>query len=207
VPARLVTVVYCGHEHALRTPADTSVLERNGIEPGSYLLAVSSLNPNKNFAGVVRAIQKADIGEVPFVVAGGANPRVFAGGGEQDLPPGTTHVGRADDGALRALYENALALVYPSFHEGFGLPPLEAMALGCPVICSNTTSLPEVGGDAVLYCNPADDADIARQIRRLVDDPHLRSELSAKGRAQAAKFTWRDTARKLWSRVEPLIGR
>ena len=79
------------------------------------------------------------------------------------------------------------------------------MLLGCPVISSNTTSLPEVCGDAVLYCNPADDESIAKQLFRLVEDGPLRQELSAFGRARSSQFTWRAVAEKVWAAVEPAI--
>ncbi|TAH36992.1 MAG: glycosyltransferase family 1 protein [Planctomycetota bacterium] len=205
IPAAAVTVTSEGHEHALREGADPAILARHRIPAGAYLLAVSSLNPNKNFAAVLRALRLLDTRDVAFVIAGGANPQVFARSDPTALPAGAIHVGRVSDAELRALYENALAFVFPSFYEGFGLPPLEAMALGCPVVCSNSSSLPEVGGDAVLYCDPADDADIARQVRRLIDEPRLRGELAERGRRRAAGFRWRDAARRIWQRIEPLL--
>ncbi len=205
LPAAHCVVTSEGHEHILREPADPSILERHGLGPGSYLLAVSSLNPNKNFASILLALEKAGLDEVPLVIAGGTNPRVFEDSDLARLPPGALHVGRVGDGELRALYENAMGFLFPSFHEGFGLPPLEAMALGCPVILSRTSSLPEVGGDAALYCDPADVSDLARQITRLVHDPALRRELSAKGRLRAQGFRWRDAARRIWTAIEPHI--
>jgi glycosyltransferase involved in cell wall biosynthesis len=86
------------------------------------------------------------------------------------LPAFVKHVGYVNDGELRALYEGAACFVYPSLYEGFGLPALEAMACGCPVIVSAAASLPEVCGDAALYCDPLDPESIARQIRRLMSD-------------------------------------
>lgn len=206
VPAAAVTVTLAGHEHALREAPDPSILPRHGIRPGSYILAVSSLNPNKNFHAVLRAIELAELRDVPFVVAGGVNPRVFRRSDTRQLAAGATVVGRVSDGELRALYESALAFAFPSFYEGFGLPPLEAMAHGCPVVLARSSSLPEVGGDAVLYCDPADPADLARQLLRLVHDAPLRAELAAKGRLRAVQFRWRDVARRVWNRVAPLLG-
>lgn len=200
-----IKVIPEGHEHVFREAADGEILSRHNIKSGSYLLAVSSLNPNKNFAAVLRALKLAELENLPFVIAGGTNPKVFEGSSIEQLPTGALHVGRVSDGELRSLYENALGFVYPSFYEGFGLPPLEAMALGCPVISSRTSSLPEVGGDAVLYCDPHDDQDIARQLQRLVNDAPLRSELSAKGRARAQEFTWIKCARELWNAIRPLV--
>ncbi|MHC4822704.1 MAG: glycosyltransferase family 4 protein [Planctomycetota bacterium] len=200
-----IPVLLEGHEHVLRTEADDDFLRLHGLQPQGFLLAVSSLNPNKNFAAILRAMKLAQI-EVPLVIAGGTNPKVFEDAdGLDSLPDDALHVGRVDDGALRALYENALGFVFPSFYEGWGLPPGEAMLLGCPVVSSNTSSLPEVCGDAVLYCDPADDESIAKQLFRLVEDGPLRQELSALGRAQSSQFTWRAAAERMWAAVEPAI--
>jgi len=205
IPLDQITVTGAGHEHVLRIDPDEGILQRHGLSHDSYLLAVSSLNPNKNFAAILRAMKLADV-RVPLVIAGGTNPRVFEGeDGIDSLPENAFHVGRVTDEELRALYENALGFIYPSFYEGWGLPPGEAMLLGCPVISSNTTSLPEVCGDAVLYCDPADDKSIAKQLFRLVEDGPLRQELSALGRARSSQFTWRAVAEKVWAAVEPAI--
>ena len=94
---------------------------------------------------------------------------------------------------LPFIYGAADALVLPSFYEGFGLPPLEAMACGTPVIVSNTTSLPEVVGDAGVYVEPTDESGIAAAISRVLEDFALREELQIKGRARAAQFAWKRT--------------
>jgi len=94
---------------------------------------------------------------------------------------------------LVALYNRAEALVFPSLYEGFGLPVLEAMACGCPVICSNVTSLPEVAGKAALFVEPKDEEAIAEAIRRIVEDDNLRQSLAQKGVQRAALFDWRKT--------------
>lgn len=204
-PVNQIVVTTDGHEHVLRVDADESIIQKHGLHRDGFLLAVSSLNPNKNFAAILRAMKIADI-KVPLVIAGGTNPRVFEGeDGVDALPKNAIHVGRVSDEELRALYEHALGFVFPSFYEGWGLPPGEAMLLGCPVVCSNTTSLPEVCGDAALYCDPADDASIAKQLFRLVEDGPLRQELAALGRARSSQFTWRAVAEKVWTAIEPVI--
>lgn len=201
IPRQRVAVTGGGHEHVLRVPADDAIIRRLGLARYGFLLAVSSLNPNKNFAAVLRAMKAARIA-VPLVIAGGANPRVF---GDGALPEGAILAGRVSDAELRALYEHALGFVYPSFYEGWGLPPGEAMALGCPVVVSISTSLPEVCGEAAIYCDPADDASIARALTRLVDDAPRRAELAALGRAQAAQHTWRGVAERVWQAIQPLL--
>ena len=94
------------------------------------------------------------------------------------------------------MYGAATAFVYPSLFEGFGLPPLEAMACGTPVVCSNTSSLPEVVGDAALLVDPRSDGDLAAALRSLLDDEELRARLRAAGPARARLFSWERTARE-----------
>jgi glycosyltransferase involved in cell wall biosynthesis len=98
---------------------------------------------------------------------------------------------------LRCFYEAAAAFVFPSRHEGFGLPPLEAMACGTPVVTSNVSSLPEVAGDAAMLVNPGNVFDIARGIRDVLTDETLRAELVRRGHVQAARFNWERSAREV----------
>ena len=105
--------------------------------------------------------------------------------------------GYVTDGELRALYERAACFVFPSFYEGFGIPPLEAMHCGCPVIVSDRASLPEVCGQAALYCNPDDPIDIAAKLRRVLTSHLLQEELREAGRARARQFSWGRAATQL----------
>ncbi|MBT5102268.1 MAG: glycosyltransferase family 4 protein [Planctomycetes bacterium] len=203
-PTSETTVTCCSHEHVLRTPSQPDCLAKHNLLADNFLLAVSSLNPNKNFLAILQATKEADI-HIPFVIVGGTNPKVFAGQGIDALPKEVIHVGRVSDGELRALYENALGFVYPSFYEGWGLPPGEAMQLGCPVISSHTSSLPEVCGDAALYCDPADVSSLAAQLKRLVNEPALRDELREKGKKQIARFSWRKSAQRAWQAIEACL--
>ncbi len=103
-------------------------------------------------------------------------------------------MGYLPDAELVGVLKNAQALVYPSRYEGFGLPPLEAMNVGCPVITTSRTSIPEICGEAVLYIDPADGHDFGRALCSIENEPELRNNLRAAGRLQAAKFTWRKSA-------------
>jgi glycosyltransferase involved in cell wall biosynthesis len=111
--------------------------------------------------------------------------------------------GYVTDSELRALYEHAICLVFPSLYEGFGLPALEAMACGCPAVVTNTSSLPEVCGDAVLYCAPRDPDDIAQKVM-MTQDPETREELRRRGIDRARCFTWKDAAGKLLTLLDSL---
>jgi glycosyltransferase involved in cell wall biosynthesis len=108
-------------------------------------------------------------------------------------------------GDLVELYGRALALVYPSFGEGFGLPLLEAMACGCPVVTSDRSALPEVGGDAALYASPEDPAAIAAQLLRVLREPDLAKDLADRGSRRAGSFTWRRTAERTVAVYEEVI--
>ncbi len=183
-----IEVVYEGGEHVLREPADTGVLRRLNLDGQRYVLAVGSSNPNKNLISIIHSLELLKDLDIKLVAVGGMNRRVFG-----DLPDGVASLvaaGYVSDAELRALYEGAECFVFPSFYEGFGLPPLEAMHCGCPVITSNRASMPEVCGDAVIYCNPDDPADIAKQIRRVLESAGLRQELREAGHLRTRQFSW-----------------
>jgi glycosyltransferase involved in cell wall biosynthesis len=186
----------CGAgDHILRAPSDARVLDRLGLAGQRYVLAVGSRTANKNFAGVARAVTLLSGLGCKVVAAGGSNSRVFNGVSlESDS---LVLAGYVTDGELRALYENAACFVFPSLYEGFGLPPLEAMHCGCPVIVSDRASLPEVCGSAALYCNPDDPADIAAKLRLVLESSSLRDELRAAGLARAREFSWERAAGQL----------
>jgi glycosyltransferase involved in cell wall biosynthesis len=205
VPGDQVTVVPESGEHILDCPSDPSILARHGLQGKPFVLAVGSVNQNKNLRAVLTAFERAKKKDYELVVAGGFNDRVF-GRPTLRFPPATTYLGRVNDRELRALYEAARCLVYPSLYEGFGLPPLEAMTCGCPVVAADATSLPEVCGDAAVYCDPRDPEDIIAKIERVMTDDGLRNALGQRGRARAEAFTWERAARELWSAIVTAPG-
>jgi glycosyltransferase involved in cell wall biosynthesis len=181
------SVIPNGGEHILREPADQGILKRLGLRK-PYVLAVSSHSTHKNFVGIQAAVKHMRQQDFTLVFAGGANPRIFNAG---EAPAGESIVtGRVTDAELRALYEGATCFVYPSFYEGFGLPPLEAMTCGCPIVVSHAASLPEVCGEAAVYCDPNDPADIGRALDEVLENAALQSELRRRGQERAAQFTW-----------------
>ncbi|MCV9884491.1 glycosyltransferase family 4 protein [Metabacillus halosaccharovorans] len=195
-----IQVIYEGKEHFTNLEEDPTFISRKGIDKKPYVLAVSSLNPNKNFGAIVKAINYLESNDLNIVIAGGTDPKVFSQNGVE-LPENVLHLGYVSDIELKMLYKSAFCFIYPSFYEGFGLPPLEAMSIGCPIIISNRASLPEVGGEAALYCDPEKPEDIARQIEKLTLDRKLRSDLVQKGLNQAGKFNWEKCAMKLFDLV------
>lgn len=187
-PAR-IHVVRPGAEHLNSVAPDGEVLNRLGISGQPYLLTVGSRNPAKNVEALVSAIGGLQ-GKAKLVIVGGANERVFSRSLPTIDPPGVIRAGVVDDASLVALYRGAAALVLPSHYEGFGLPAVEAMSLGCPVVLSNAASLPEVGGSAALYFNPSSIEEMTDVLRRVLQEPALRATLRAKGYERAAGFRW-----------------
>ncbi len=200
-----IRVVYPGVDltHFSPQPPDAvaTVCQRYGIH-GRYLLYVGTLQPRKNLRRVLAAF--ASIAErhpdVRLVLVGAAGWRMDAFADlMQTLGDRLVRTGYVADADLPALYTGAVALVFPSLFEGFGFPVLEAQACGTPVIASTTTSLPEVAGDAALLVNPLDTHAIAQAMHRLLEDEPLHADLAARGRANAARFTWEASATNVWN--------
>ena len=201
IPRSRIDVVPLGSEHILRSRADPGILAKLSVDRGGYLLTVGSHSPHKNFAAVVAALSRLDGVKLPLVVAGGTNPRIFDGSSKVN-PVGFRAAGYVSDEELKALYQNAACFIYPSLYEGFGLPALEALSCGCPCVVSSAASLPEVCGEAVLYFNPHDPDDIARQIRAVLDQPATRDELRRRGPERARHFTWDRSTEALLKVIE-----
>ncbi len=204
VPLKKMTVIPPACDHLLPIPGDPSILERSGLEKGRYVLGVSSQSLIKNFEGLARAWNQVRTPGIKLAIAGKKHERLFRAG-DSKSDDSVVKLGYVSDSELRSLYENAALFVYPSFYEGFGIPPVEAMSCGCPVVVARSSSLPEACGDAAVYCDPSDTVDIARCIARVLEDAAFAQELREKGRKQAALFTTRDTAQRVWHELEPYI--
>jgi glycosyltransferase involved in cell wall biosynthesis len=215
IPEEKITVVYNGVNHQSFRPNVRSIL------PFPYILYVGSERKRKNLERLLEAFallkKSPDFNDLKLVKVGSPGRsesfrqvtlrKVKELGLDGEVLFIDSHI--ADD-QLSAYYSSARVLVYPSLYEGFGLPVIEAMACGCPVITSNVSSLPEVAGDAAFLVNPYDVRDICGAIARLLTDDRLRSEFVAKGKARAKTFSWKKTARKtmnLYRRVERSINR
>jgi glycosyltransferase involved in cell wall biosynthesis len=203
IPEEKVIVVYPGRDEDLSPVTDPAVLAGvrtcHGLS-ARYLLYVGTLQPRKNLARLIQAfaaLLQQPNPDLQLVITGqkgwlyheildqvrklGLKDRVVL----------TGYVPKAD---LQALLSGALAFVFPSLHEGFGFPVLEAMACGTPVVCSNASSLPEVAGDAALLVNPLDTEALTEALARIVTDAGLRSELVRRGFRQMQQFSWRHCA-------------
>jgi glycosyltransferase involved in cell wall biosynthesis len=168
------------------------------LEGKPYVLAVSTLEPRKNLERLIAAWSSLDAearaGHILALVGpiGWDAAPILAAARDQ----GAQLLGRVSEDELRALYAGASVFAYPSLYEGFGLPVIEAMAAGAPVVTSNVSSLPEVAGDAALLIDPTDVHAIGDALTRLLADPALADDLRARGRARAAEFSWERTARE-----------
>lgn len=194
-------------DHLNKLEANYEALRRWGLAQGGYILAVGSGSRLKNIESVEAALDLLAPPRPPLVVVGRREAHVFS---QKHRPKGedAVYLGTVTDEAMKALYHRALCLVFPSLYEGFGLPPLEAMGNGCPVIVSDTASLPEVCGDAALYCDPASPASIANCIEILRNTgPMLRRRLIRRGFARAANYGWPKSVSILLDLVEERLGR
>jgi glycosyltransferase involved in cell wall biosynthesis len=194
-----VTTVPLGVDPRFRPVAPSAELRRRLDLPERFLLSVGVLEPRKNHAAMVRALAALHAaGErVALVIVGRpgwrwVDPLVATGLAE--LRPWVRILRDLPTTDLVELYGAAAALVYPSFREGFGLPVLEAMACGCPVVASDRPAMPEVAGDAALYASPDAPDEIAARVLEILRDEAIRSSLVARGIDRAARFTWERTA-------------
>jgi glycosyltransferase involved in cell wall biosynthesis len=216
-PDRVTAIPLAAAAH-YRPVTDATKLQRvretYGIN-GAYLLAVGSIQPRKNLARLVSAYaqlqRERPTDNFPkLVLAGkrgwlyGETLRAIEASGVADR---IVLAGYVPDADLPALYSGALCFIYPSYFEGFGLPPLEAMQCGVPVIVGNQTSLPEVVGDAGLLVDPFDETAIAAAIASLIDNSDLRAELRVKGLKRAEMFDWHETARQTLAVYREVVDR
>ena len=192
-----------GHEHALRWDprrAQNPIL--NALKR-RYILLLGSSAKHKNVDIVLEQAKGLDEAGMDIVVVGAASS-IFSGNAPVLQRSNVHHAGYVSDDDLAALYEGAICLVFPSKTEGFGIPPLEAMARGCPVISSNAASLMEVGGDAVVYVDSDNGEGWRKAIIGLSDNQDLRATMAALGRKRAALFSWRRSAQLYLDEIQRL---
>jgi glycosyltransferase involved in cell wall biosynthesis len=197
-PDRVEVIPY-GVDHARFGPEPRPADDELDL-PERFIFYPANLWPHKNHRRLLDAFARVDDPELQLVLSGQTYGKL------QELGVGNRmrHLGHVSPEAMAALYRRAVALVFPSLYEGFGSPPLEAMACGCPVAASRSGSLGEVCGDAALTVDPEDTSSIATAIERLASDAELRADLRARGLERAAGFSWPATAERhvaLYARV------
>ncbi len=191
-----------------RWPAE----HKPGAGDGHFWLSVGSLEPRKNLGGLLDALEeyaRQTDRPKPLWIAGGSGWKNEEINARIDMLTGrglVRRLGYVPDSQLQQLYREAHALVFPSWYEGFGLPVLEAMRQGCPVICSDTSSLPEVGGEAVRYVQPGNPGSIAEAMLQLDRDAVCRSGLIQRGLTQAGRFSWEQTAKQTLAFYDQLLS-
>jgi glycosyltransferase involved in cell wall biosynthesis len=208
-----VKVVYPGVEARFRPVEDLHVLasvrQRYSL-PRRFVLGLGTLQPRKNFRRLIDAYQlcrNTACGDVELVISGREGwlyQPIFERVAELGLEKQVHFTGHVDDGDLPALYSLAELFVFPSLYEGFGLPPLEAMACGTPVVTSSGSSLCEVVGDSALLIDPTDVKGLAQAMSRVMSDQQLRAQLIEQGLRRARRFTWRRAAEELFTILEQL---
>jgi glycosyltransferase involved in cell wall biosynthesis len=203
LPLRRVEVIGEGVSGDLALPADSAERARRlGLPDGEFLLSLATLEPRKGLDVLIRALADDAAPPVPLLVVGqpgwgGVDPVAMARA--EGLPEGRVRsLGRLSDADLATALPRATALVVPSRAEGFGLPVLEAMQAGTPVVCSADPALVEVGGDAVRSTPIGDAPALAGALAEVVADPVLRARMTERGRVRAAGYTWERAAGRLW---------
>lgn len=186
-----------------------SLKEKYGIK-GNYILFVGTLQPRKNVERLIEAFSIIKNKNIKLVIIGKKGwmyEEILKAPKKYEVGDKVLFLENVTDEELPVFYQNALCFVLPSLYEGFGLPILEAMKYGCPVLTSNVSSLPEAGGDAALYFDPQNTEDIAKKIDQVISDENLRSEMIKKGYQQNKKFSWEKTARETLKVLEEFGGK
>lgn len=199
VPKELILVGREGWEHSVALSDTSGVLERYGLQAGRYLLSVGSIKPNKNTGLLAEALRLLPEFPLTVAVAGMGDARIF--NSVDPIPPSIRLLGFVSDEDLGVLYSHAAWFVFPSLYEGFGLPALEAMANGCPVLAAKAGSLPEVCGEAAIYFDPLRAESLAEAFQQVIDDPNLRGEFIARHVGCLTRYTWESNARILANEI------
>jgi len=192
-PIGRIAVVHNGVDHLLAVAAVPAIVARLGLAAGGYVVALSTTQAHKNIGVLLKAFALPALAGTTLLLVGGTGRDAFVAEGHQ-VPANVVFAGRVSDGELRALYEAALCLAFPSTTEGFGLPPLEAMLVGCPALVAPCGALPEVCGNAAVFVPPHDAGAWAAGIAAMPKSGPERAGIVERSRLHAARFSWRAAA-------------
>jgi len=220
VPSERITVIGAGVEKRFQPVTAPETLARVRARyrlPNRFILSVSTLEPRKNLTGLIAAFNRmassnalSSMADLHLVIAGGKGwlyDDIFAAAETSPLRERIHFAGYVADEDLPALYSLATLFAFPSHYEGFGIPVLESMACGTPVVCANNSSLPEIAGDAALLIEATDTEALTDAMHQLVIDASLREGLIQRGYEQAGKFKWEEAARRLLDVYSTIAGR
>lgn len=203
IPKARLAVLTEGIDHMKRSMADTAIINKHKLHDKPFVLAVSSQQPNKNFGLLIEAVAMLESPPFDVVIVGGSGHAAFASKSIAQ-PDFVKNLGYVSDAELIALYGAATCFVFPSVYEGFGLPPVEAMAVGCPVLSSSAASLPEVCGEAALYFAPDKPKELLAHIQLVMGDSQLRARMRGMGLDHVQNMTWRRTAMQVLDLVKSI---
>lgn len=199
-----IAVISEGADHMCRLSGDARILAAHGLRKDSYVFAVGTLAAHKNLAALGQLSSRLRARGMVLAITGAAGAAVFQNADASRLPADALYLGRVDDAALKTLFMNAAAYVLPSRYEGFGLPAVEAMSCGCPVVAADIPALRESCGAGAVYVPPDDPTAIADAVLSLVESEDRRENLRLAGTAHVRSVTWERAANALSSVIENL---
>jgi glycosyltransferase involved in cell wall biosynthesis len=199
-----ISVVPNGVDHLLMCDARREIVDELQLSRRGFVVALANRQVHKNIGLLIRAFSDPMLSALKLVLVGADNRRAFESIGYR-VPQNVIFAGRVHDGELRGLLESALCIAFPSTTEGFGLPPLEGMSVGCPAVMAPCGALPEVGGNAAIYADPNDPRQWVNAISHLAGDANTWERYSHAGRKQAGLFTWSRAGEKLMNVIESVV--
>jgi glycosyltransferase involved in cell wall biosynthesis len=191
-----ISVIPNGVDHLLAHNSSREILSRLNLGQREFVVGLANVQTHKNIGLLLKAFSSTELTDLKLVLVGTALREQFEMLGHS-VPSNVVFAGRVSDGELRALLESALCVGFPSTTEGFGLPPLEGMFLGCPAIMAPCGALTEIGSDSALFAAPDDPRQWIQAIRKLAEEPNCWADYSRAGRERASCFTWKRAGEKL----------
>jgi glycosyltransferase involved in cell wall biosynthesis len=196
IPAGDILLAPNGADHFRSIQPDYAIVPRLQVEPGKYFVTLGLSSANKNIGVAIEAFHRLNRGDAKLIIVGEGSSRVTSAQSFEPRP-GVIFAGRLSDEEVAALLRCATALVFPSRYEGFGIPPLEAMAQGCPVIASTAGAVMEVCGDAALHFHPDDVPALTNLMRKVLDEPRAAVTSRGRGFRRSDQYRWATAATRL----------